>query len=336
MNQADRGVNLGGWLVLEKWITPSLFADTSASDEYSLCVELGSELATKRLEDHRASFITEADISKLANMSIKLIRLPVGYWSMVAAPPYISGASKYVDRLFEWAEKYGLKVILDLHAAPGSQNGWDHSGCSGEIGWPTSDNINLTLGVIENLARRYGNHPALAGIEPLNEPHWEVDINALVDYYSSARAIIHEHCDRRVACIISDSFRPIEMSKLLRKRCLDDVVMDVHLYQLFTPEDRQPDLAGHLNKVNKDWRKLITKLSRHHQVIVGEWSAAMSELYMDMGQENQRHYGASDYRSYARAQQRLFKDMNVSWTYWTAKLERPSVWSLIDSPDLLN
>ncbi len=26
-----RGVNLGGWLVLEKWITPSLFADLAAT-----------------------------------------------------------------------------------------------------------------------------------------------------------------------------------------------------------------------------------------------------------------------------------------------------------------
>lgn len=28
-----QGVNLGGWLVLEKWMTPSLFDGTTAADE---------------------------------------------------------------------------------------------------------------------------------------------------------------------------------------------------------------------------------------------------------------------------------------------------------------
>ena len=31
-------------------------------------------------------------------------------------------------RALSWARKYGLRVNLDLHTAPGSQNGWDHSG----------------------------------------------------------------------------------------------------------------------------------------------------------------------------------------------------------------
>lgn len=28
---------------------------------------------------------------------------------------------------FEWAHRYDLRVLLCLHAAPGSQNGWEHS-----------------------------------------------------------------------------------------------------------------------------------------------------------------------------------------------------------------
>ena len=43
-----RGVNLGGWLVLEKWITPSLFEGLKATDETSYCVELGEAEATRR------------------------------------------------------------------------------------------------------------------------------------------------------------------------------------------------------------------------------------------------------------------------------------------------
>lgn len=29
-----KGVNLGNWLVLEKWMNPALFAGTTAEDEY--------------------------------------------------------------------------------------------------------------------------------------------------------------------------------------------------------------------------------------------------------------------------------------------------------------
>lgn len=33
----------------------------------------------------------------------------------------------------EWARKYGLRVELDLHTVPGSQNGLNHSGRLGSI-----------------------------------------------------------------------------------------------------------------------------------------------------------------------------------------------------------
>ena len=35
-----RGVNLGGWLVLEKWMTPSVFEGLQATDETTWCAEL--------------------------------------------------------------------------------------------------------------------------------------------------------------------------------------------------------------------------------------------------------------------------------------------------------
>lgn len=31
--------------------------------------------------------------------------------------------SRYILRVLQWARKYGLRVYLDLHTIPGSQNG---------------------------------------------------------------------------------------------------------------------------------------------------------------------------------------------------------------------
>ena len=35
-----KGVNLGNWLVLEKWMNPALFDGTTADDEYYLPTQL--------------------------------------------------------------------------------------------------------------------------------------------------------------------------------------------------------------------------------------------------------------------------------------------------------
>jgi glucan 1,3-beta-glucosidase len=51
-SETIRGVNLGGWLLTERWITPSLFASTNTDDEWSLCNELGKDKCAKRLGDH--------------------------------------------------------------------------------------------------------------------------------------------------------------------------------------------------------------------------------------------------------------------------------------------
>ena len=33
-----------------------------------------------------------------------------------------------MDKVFDYARQYGVKVLLDLHGLPGSQNGEIHSG----------------------------------------------------------------------------------------------------------------------------------------------------------------------------------------------------------------
>ncbi len=55
-----QGVNIGGWLVLEKWITPSLFTDTEAQDEYTFCQKY-SKRAYEIIQQHRNSFITQRE-----------------------------------------------------------------------------------------------------------------------------------------------------------------------------------------------------------------------------------------------------------------------------------
>ena len=55
------------------------------------------------------------------------VRVPVGYWLFAQkasdAPPFVPGASTYLNTVFKWAAQYGIGVLVDMHAAPSSQNG---------------------------------------------------------------------------------------------------------------------------------------------------------------------------------------------------------------------
>ena len=38
---------------------------------------------------------------------------------------------EYLDKAFDWAEETGLQILIDLHTAPDSQNGFDNGGICG-------------------------------------------------------------------------------------------------------------------------------------------------------------------------------------------------------------
>ena len=75
----------------------------------------------------------------------------------------IIGAGQMGSGIAQTVAAHGLRVLLDLHGAPGSQNGADHSGCDADgINW--GDNrytVEDSLLAIEALAQRYGRHPSL-------------------------------------------------------------------------------------------------------------------------------------------------------------------------------
>lgn len=110
-------MNLGGWFVLEPWITPSLFeAVNGAVDEYTYCQILGSG-AQSRMNDHWNSWITQADFNEIASVGLNHVRIPIGYWAVDPLPgdPYVQGQLPILDNAIEWARGAGLKVMLDLH-----------------------------------------------------------------------------------------------------------------------------------------------------------------------------------------------------------------------------
>lgn len=331
MKAPIQGVNLGGWLVLEKWITPELFLPYRAEDEHGLVHELGSR-AGEVIGAHRDIFVTEDDFAWMSSRGLEAVRLPLGYWVFGSKEPYLECAG-YVDKAFEWAEKHDIKVLLDFHAAPGSQNGWDHSGQAGKFNWHRHEtNIDLSLGVLKELAQRYGDHGQLLGIEVLNEPHWNVPMHALLNYYERAYDILDPMLHGDSYIVFHDGFRPHEMAPRLASMGFQRACMDMHLYQVFGKQYAGMSLEQHIEYANERWSKDIDDLSRSIPIVIGEWSASLpGEAFSANNSEDQKRAG---HLRYAEAQKAAFKQTAGEF-YWTYKAASAGTWSLKEYPEYI-
>ncbi|KAH9916675.1 glycoside hydrolase superfamily, partial [Fomitopsis serialis] len=144
------GVNLGGLFVLEPFITPKYYqqyAAAGAIDEWTLDTALRAQAnITAVMQAHYGAFVSEQDIAEIAGAGLTWVRMPIPFWAIEAwsdvgvadgttvAEPFVARMCwSYILQVFQWARKYGLRVNLDLHTIPGSQNGYNHSGKLGTV-----------------------------------------------------------------------------------------------------------------------------------------------------------------------------------------------------------
>lgn len=343
-----RGVNLGGWLVLEKWITPSVFEGLQAKDETSYCAELGKS-AEQLLKKHWDTFITAEDFAWLAKTGINAVRIPVGHWLFgpdypyhssygTSSHPFVEGGVEILDRAFDWAEQYGLHIVLDLHAAPGCQNGFDNGGIQDVCEWHTKEEyINHSLLILERLAQRYHKQPALHAIEVLNEPRWDVPTDLLKKYTTEAYYRIRKYCDAKdVAVVYHDGFRSFrEYTGFLAEPEFSNVVLDIHRYQCFVRADIDTDIYGHIRGTVVDLKSEADDIIRDgHLTYVGEWSLGLDLKFVSLWAEGPFNYArqAMDalqmsvaYRGYAAAQLLTFEKY-LGWFFWNYKTETTPAW----------
>jgi glucan 1,3-beta-glucosidase len=344
-----RGVNLGGWLVLEKWMTPSLFDGLEATDETTWCAELGRDAAA-RLRAHWSQFITREDFAWLASVGVNAVRLPIGHW--VLGPPYpyhpkygasrhpfVEGGIDVVDRALDWASEFGLRVLLDLHAAPGCQNGFDNGGIKDVCEWHTREEyLAHSVDLLGRLAARYRAAPALHGIEVLNEPRWDVPTPVLEDYYRRAYDAIRSHCEpTQVAVVFHDGFRKHgEFAKFFRRPGLENVLFDVHRYQCFERADLDMDIHGHLDKAGVAWCREADCIQRDLEVpaIAGEWSLGLDLKVVSLWAEGPYNHALQPMdafqesvalRAYGAAQLLAFEHYR-GWFFWSYRTETTPAW----------
>ena len=284
-----RGVNLGGWFSLEPFITPSLFEFPQSAgvvDEASLCEHLGPEEAAKTLEQHYATFITEQDFQDIVNAGLDHLRIPYSYWAVETLPddPYVSRISwRYLLRAIEWARKYGLRIKLDMHGVPGSQNGWNHSGRQGKPGWLSGpdgeENAKRTLEIHEKLAKffaqpRYRNVIAFYGL--VNEPAKVLNLEDVISWTEQAYDVVKEN-GITAPQVFSEGMQGLPAWKGKLQGHGDTLVVDVHQYMIFgglLKTDHKAKIQFACGSFLDQAKGSIDKSAGFGPTMIGEWSQA--------------------------------------------------------------
>mmetsp|Transcript_27394 Transcript_27394/g.63821 ORF Transcript_27394/g.63821 Transcript_27394/m.63821 type:complete len:399 (+) Transcript_27394:63-1259(+) len=331
-----RGVNLGGWLVLEKWMAPHLFSEVpSASDERSL-LALGGEAARDAVCKFRESFIVEQDLHWLKQEGgIDAVRLPVGYWCIdehAKGSGYLS-TQRFVDAAFDWAERQGLKVLLDLHGMSGSQNGEHHSGESGRLSWLEPGHREKNLQVVQAVAARWGRRSSLLGLGLGNEvaekeptllqkmassitcdgdSHSRRYWVEVAKFYSEAASLAQPYLRRDVILVLDTCWDMDRWTVKTLERVPGHIWLDYHHYQCMGGDAGVVD--EHLEA--RDFEKLLVEDFRPFPLIIGEFSLALQP-------------GAQGYdtdpdwpQKFFQRQSSLAEKHAAAWFFWNYKMAR--------------
>jgi glucan 1,3-beta-glucosidase len=248
--------------------------------------------------------------------AVNSLRLPVGDFMYVPYGPYpgcFDGALAKVEQLLDWAYTYGLTVLIDVHTMKDSQNGFDNSGqalgfawtsaLSSEFSdqlsfehWPIRDarwigtfdvntatyssinyeNILHGLKVTKKIVERYAGHPAVLGLEPVNEPWQYTPIDVLKRFYWEGYLIVKKAAPYW-KYVMHDSFR---LDPKIWGGFMDgcpERALDTHIYQAWKDPDSR---LGFYTDACSTKKILATMEREFGPVIVGEWSLATDNCAM--------------------------------------------------------
>jgi glucan 1,3-beta-glucosidase len=319
-----------------RFITPSIFESHSdpgypVIDEWTLCEKLGKQGCYDALKPHWDNFVSLQDFQKIRDSGFNLV--------------------PYLDQAITWARDTGLKVVIDLHGAPKSQNGFDHSGQRLENpGWGDVDSLAYTHQVLEILNEKYAKpdmQDVVVAIQPLNEPFLaKVSQDTVRQFYRDAYYNLRQVSDTPIA-LHDGFFEPSWMNGFLtpQDNNAQGVIVDHHEYQIFDAGLVAMGVEGHLSLACNSVNYYATS---DKWTIVGEWSGALTDCAKHLngfatGSRMEGSYAGASYigscdgksgrvdswsqdwkdsiRRYIEVQLDAFEARTQGWIFWNFKTE---------------
>lgn len=265
--------------------------------------------------------IAEEHFAAMRRSGVEVVRVPCGYWNWVSyrrgngpvAAESVQGVPvaqqlknlhqiaspreyrPFFDKIFAYAAMHDIKVLLDLHGLPGSQNGEIHSGACIELGgnrmpyFEAEANKRTAIRAVRAMAKYAGHkRSSLFGIQVINEPHLQSADKGhsfLRDYYERAVLAAREFLDPSIPIILFEWTYSMEnwSGDDFPEAQFGNVMWDTHLYH-FPEEGEQwtPTSAG-LGKIQEAYKWDLQQLrsfskSQEGRVLVGEFALAGPSL----------------------------------------------------------
>lgn len=164
------------------------------TDEYTLSQSFDTkDIAEKYFAFHFDNFVGKSDVIALNDAGVTHVKVPMPYWikgEIMNDEPWIGGRWLYFIRFVGWCREYGIEVWVDIQTAPGSQNGFDHSGqllilptC---MHWSSSaENVERSLQAVNEIAQGIMDdslRDVVTGFGILHEPFSDCDSNVIRDF----------------------------------------------------------------------------------------------------------------------------------------------------------
>lgn len=275
------GVNLTGWLTLESWVTPELFAGTGALTEKDLMDTLSAEHYQALVTRHRKDFIDEHDFKQIAARGFNAVRLPVPWYvfgDKGSNPGNYVGCLDELDQALEWAEEYSLKVLFVLAI------NFETIGVTRPNSHDLS-NVRLVrqraLDVMERLCAHYQSRLGFLGIEVADVVRAQrrrglrmsdgVPGHMLRNYYREAYDRIREVAGEDALIVLPDGGISSLWHKFMAQRRYDNVWLACHMDQVAKNEDGSS--PAHLTQALSRQHAYLEELSDSAlPVMVSSWS----------------------------------------------------------------
>jgi endoglucanase len=329
-----RGVNLGGWLVLEPWMSPVDSSGTIKCDHSvreTLTTRFGAETADSLLQTYQDHWITARDLDKIAAHGMNVIRIPFWYRNVQTEDgAWIPGGIKRLDWVVAEAWKRGIYSIIDFHGVPGGQSKGDSTGRKREKAefWHDEAHQRRTAEIWRKVAEHYKGNPAVAAYDLINEPAEAPSLGALWAAYD----------------LLYREIRKVDPDHIITvEGCASGRVGDKHIHWGWEALPH-PDLFGWKNVLYQmhhyewDWDSEDKQLGSV-DFQVSEWNkhqklgvpAFMGE-FNPMGLESAWHHALKEYSA-----------SGMHWAFWSYKANHgtgSNSWGLYnpvkkDAPDLL-
>lgn len=323
MERQLRGVNMTGWLNLESWVTPELFARVGALTEDELLRALGTEHYTELVDHHRASFITEKDFKQIAARGCNAVRLTVPWYVFGQAGPNPGrhvGCIREVDRALEWAEEYGIAVLFTLAINLDTQEASNTHDLES-----TRLIRERALAVLEMLADRYALRMGFLGLEVADVVRVSrrqglrmsegVPAHMLRNYYRDAYERIRSAAGDEPVVVLPDGGLAHGWSRFMAQRMYHNVWLDCHM-DVISRRLRGMHTMTIAATLEEQRKYLNAVQGGNLPVIVGSWSSALAMSEASLTPEGriamERMYTAQQLDMYASVHGWFFNTWKTS------------------------